>query len=465
MTGARDDARAADDGIGQAAASFGPGYRAWLLAITVAVGAFGFIDRVVVTTLAEAIKQDLGLSDFQLGILGGLSFAIFYSTMGLPLARLAERRNRVNIISTSVALFSAATVMCGMAANFWQLFLLRIGVGIGEAGVQAPTVSLLADHFPRERRGRVITVMKMGSPVGSVLGALSAGWIGSEYGWRVAMVAVAGPGLIVALLFKLTLREPPRGMCDPASERENGDPPPLKAVMKMMGARPEFRHMMMGLALVTLAMFGSGAFYAPFFMRAHGLSLAEVGVYYGLQSGIASTAGFIIAGLGVDLISKRGAKWYALVPAIGVLLSVPLNLIGYSATQPLVALVFLISGAILIFFHNVPTLVAFQNMVGPRMRATAAFVFFFITSLVGVGFGPAVLGFISDLYANAVFQGGDFSTICTGGGTPASAALRDACTAASTTGIRYALLTSPVLAVWSALHYYLASRAIERAGR
>lgn len=447
-------------------AGFGPAYRAWLLALTVAVSAFGFIDRVIVATLGQPIKEDLGISDFQLGILGGLSFAIFYSTVGLPIARLAERRSRVNIISGSVALFSAAAALCGMAANFWQLVLLRVGVGIGEAGVQSPTVSLLADHFPRERRGAVMTIMKLGNPLGSVLGALSAGWIGSTYGWRVAVMSIAAPGLIIAILFRLTLREPARGLSDPDAEREKGDLPPLKAVLKMMGARPEFRQMLIGLALVTMGMYGSGAFYAPFFMRVHGLSLSEVGVYYATQSGIAATLGLAIGGFGIDLISKRGAKWYALLPMVGIVLSVPFTLVGYSVSEPMVALVFLICGAILVFFHNVPTLVAFQNMVGPRMRATAAFAFFFVTTLVGVGLGPALLGFISDLYANALFEGGNFSVVCLAGKvSPASLALQRACTEASTTGIRYALLTSVLVSIWAALHFYLAACAIKKAGR
>jgi predicted MFS family arabinose efflux permease len=437
-----------------------------LLILTVAVGAFGFIDRVLISTLGQAIKEDLGLSDFQLGILGGLSFAILYSTLGLPIARLAERKSRINIISVSIALFSAATALCGMAAGFWHLFLLRVGVGIGEAGVQSPTVSLLADHFPPGRRGTVMTVMKLGSPVGSVVGALLAGWIGAQYGWRTAVIAIAGPGLAVAILFKLTLREPLRGLSDPNSGDAEGEPPPLKSVLKMMSAEPEFRQMLLGLALVTMELFGSGAFYSPFFMRAYGLSLSQVGVYYAVQSGIAATAGFVIAGVGVDFISKRGAKWYALLPAIGVGLSIPFNLIGYSATNPTTAAAFLICGAILIFFHNVPTLVAFQNMVSSRMRATAAFVFFFVTTLVGVGLGPALLGYVSDLYARAAFGAGNFSTLCSPKSIKAATPwLQQACTEASTAGIRYALLTSTVLAALSAVHYFLAARAIQRGNR
>ncbi|CAN5562621.1 MFS transporter [soil metagenome] len=452
-----------DPAAGRPASSFGTGYRVWLLILTVAVGAFGFIDRVIFSTLAEAIKKDLSLTDFQLGLLGGLSFAIFYSTMGLPIARLAERRSRINIISISVALFSAATVMCGMAASFSHLFLLRIGVGIGEAGVQAPTVSLLADHFPPERRGAVTTIMKLGSPLGSIVGAMSAGLIGSIYGWRTAVMLIAVPGLLVALLFKLTLREPARGTADPGALPIDGPLPSARAVFKTMAARPEFRHMLIALGLVTIELYGAGAFYSPFFMRAHGLTLAQVGVYYAIQSGVAATVGFAIGGFGVDFIARKGAQWYALIPAIGVGLSVPFNLVGYSVSDPIVASGFLICGAIVIFFHNVPTLVALQNMVDSRMRATAAFVFFFVTTLVGVGLGPVLLGFVSDLYAGAVFTMGDYATLCAGGkASHASAALRDACTTASTSGIRYALLSATVFAAWSMVHYLLAARALRR---
>jgi predicted MFS family arabinose efflux permease len=443
--------------------SFSNAYRAWLLALTVCVGAFGFIDRIVISTLGEAIKRDLALSDFQLGILGGLSFAILYSTIGLPIARLAERKSRINIISVSIGLFSIATVLCGFAASFWQLFLLRIGVGIGEAGVQAPVASLLTDHFRRERRGTVMTIMKLGSPLGSVVGALSAGWIGTHYGWRAAVVAVAAPGILIAILFRLTLREPPRGMSDPASDRVDQEPPPFLAVMRMMGARAEFRQMLLGLSLVTIALFGSGAFYSPFFMRAHGLSLSEIGVYYSIQSGIAATVGFAIGGVGIDFLSKRHPKWNSLIPAIGVAISVPFNLLGYSVDDPRLALIFLILGAIAIFFHNVPTLVAFQNMVTSRMRATAAFVFFFVTTMIGVGIGPAVVGLLSDFYASIAFTAGDYGTLCSGQQLARSGAdIQSACLAASTAGIRYALLSATGFAAWSSIHYFLASRITGR---
>ena len=436
--------------------SFGPLYRGWLLTLVLLTAAFGYIDRVIVQTLAQPIKEDLGLSDFQLGMLSGLGFAILYSTLGLPIARLAERRSRVTIISVSVALFSGFTVLCGMAGNFVQLFLCRIGVGIGEAGVQSPSVSLLADHFPAERRGRAMTIMKLGSPVGSFCGALAAGYIAQEYGWRTAIMVVAGPGILVAILFKFTLREPQRGMCDETPPDENETPPPLGDVLRMMWDRPEFRHMIIALALVTMGLFGGGAFVAPFFMRVHGLPLDEAAVYIAILTGIAASSGFAFGGFTIDFIGRRSARWYGLLPAIGVALSVPFYLLGYGLGDPRIGLAFQICGGASLFFHQIPTLVAFQNMVTARMRATAAFVFFFVSSLLGIGLGPPIMGFVSDVYASMVF-GGDFGAACS------AEAMSPECTRASAQGVRYALMSGTALYAWAAIHFYLASRRMASA--
>lgn len=433
-----------------AEARFGPLYRGWLLTLVLLTAAFGYIDRVIVQTLAQPIKEDLGLSDFQLGMLSGLGFAILYSVLGLPIARLAERRSRINIISVSVGLFSAMTALCGMAANFVQLFLCRIGVGIGEAGVQAPSVSLLGDHFPPHKRGAAMTIMKLGSPVGSVTGALAGGWIAHHYGWRAAIIAVSVPGLIVAILFRLTLREPARGMSDEtpiADERT----PSFFEVLATMWARPEFRYMIVALALATMGLFGGGAFVVPFFMRVHELPLTEAAAYIAILTGVGATLGFALAGFAIDFIGRRSPRWYALLPALGMAASVPFYLLGYWVGDPRLALIFQICGGASLFFHNIPTLVAFQNMVGPRMRATAAFVFFFVSSLLGIGLGPPLLGFVSDLYAGS-FYAGDYLAACTG------ETLTATCATASAEGIRYALMTSMALYAAGAVLYFLASR-------
>lgn len=431
-----------------------------LLVLILLVSAFAYIDRVIVQTLAQPIKEDLGLTDFQVGLLGGLSFAILYSTLGLPIARLAERRDRITIISVSVAIFSVMSLLCGLAANFAQLFLARVGVGIGEAGVQAPSASLIGDHFPPHRRGFALTVMRLGAPVGSLFGSVFAASLAADYGWRVALAAVAAPGLIVVVLFRLLLRDPPRGYSDP--DRGSGAPaevPTLRAVLGQMLARPAFSHMLAGLALTSMALFAGGAFTTPFFLRVHNTTLAEAGLYLGIISTVAATAGMSLGGFSIDFVSRRGARWYALLPFWGIALSVPLYLVAYSLPDARLAVAVLTVAGLLLFFHAVPTLVAFQNMVAPNMRTTAAFVYFFVSTLVGVGFGPPLLGLASDLFAGLALPSGDFAVLCT------APRLTGDCAAASAAGVRYALLSSIALYAWAAVHYLLAARAIEREGR
>ncbi|WP_029013183.1 spinster family MFS transporter [Niveispirillum irakense] len=420
------------------------GYRAMLLVLILLVAAFAYVDRVIVQTLAEPIKKDLGLSDFQFGLLGGLAFALLYSTLGLPIARLAERRDRVTIISVSVAVFSLMSLLCGMATNIWTLFLCRIGVGIGEAGVQAPSTSLIGDHFPPHRRGFALTVMRLGAPVGSLLGSVVAAWLARDYGWRVALMLVCAPGLIVAVLFRLLLRDPPRGHSDRLAgvsmPKAGTAAPRTLEVFAQMFRRPAFRHMLAGLGLTSMALFAGGAFTAPFFMRVHELSLTTTAFYVAIISTTASTAGMSLGGFGIDFIARRGKRWYALLPFWGIAISVPLYLTGYAVDNHVVAVTLITIAGIFLFFHSVPTLVAFQNMVAPQQRTTAAFVYFFVSTMVGVGFGPPLLGLLSDFFASTA-----------GVTDPAEA---------SAIGIRSALLTSIGLYAWAALHYGLASRAM-----
>jgi predicted MFS family arabinose efflux permease len=443
------------------AASYSAGYRFWLLTLLLLIAGFAFIDRVIMQTLGQVIKEDLGLTDTQLGVLGGLSFALLYSTLGLPLARLAERRSRVNIIAASVGLFSVMAALCGFAQNFWQLFLYRVGVGIGEAGVQPPGVSLISDHFPAKRRGAAIVTMQLGTAVGAVFGAFGGGWIAQHYGWRAAIVALAVPGILLAVLFKVTLREPPRGMCDetPAA----GDaPPPFVDVLRLLASKPAFWNMMAGLGLTTMVTYGWGAFTTPYAMRLFGIPVQDAGLIYALIAGVAGGSGLILSGYTIDWISRRDQRWYAWLPAVGVGCAAPSMLIALSM-QSLWPFVFAVMcGNLLTFFYQTPTIVAMQNMVSARMRASAAFVFFFTTTLVGVGLGPAVTGLISDLFAQGAFTFGDFEASCPGGRAApgAAAGLAQACAAASSAGVKSALTTMAVIYLWAALHFWLASRTM-----
>jgi predicted MFS family arabinose efflux permease len=433
---------------------FGTGYQVMLLILIMLVSAFAYVDRTVVQTLGQSIKEDLNLSDLQLGLLGGLSFAVFYSTLGLPLARLAETKSRVTIISVSVALFSLFSGLCGIASGFGMLFLFRVGVGIGEAGVSAPGTSLIGDHFAPHRRGMALTLMRLGAPAGSAFGTFVGAWIGMHYGWRAAIVSVSVPGLIVALLFRLLLREPPRGMMDPIDQRRAAaKPPPMGLAFRTLFADRAYRHLLFGLSVTSMGLYSAGSFAVPFYMRVHGLSLQTAGAYLGSISTISSLIGMSLSGFGVDLIAKRGMRWYALVPCIGLVVTTPLYFYAYASAPPFVAMMCMLVGGTFMFFHAVPTLVAMQNMVAVNMRATAAFLYFFVSTLVGVGIGPVIIGKLSDIYASSML-GGAFAVHC---GKPP---LSGVCAAASAYGIRMALVTSCLFFVWGAIHYWLAARAI-----
>jgi len=445
------------------AASYSAGYRFWLLTLLLLIAGFAFIDRVIMQTLGQVIKEDLSLTDLQLGVLGGLSFALLYSTLGLPIARLAERRSRVNIIAASVGLFSVMAALCGFAHNFWQLFLYRVGVGIGEAGVQPPGVSLISDHFPAKRRGAAIVTMQLGTAVGAVFGAFGGGWIAQRYGWRAAIVALAVPGILLALLFKLTLREPPRGMCDDQSIGDaSAAPPPFLDVLRLLGSKPAFWNMMAGLGLTTMATYGWGAFTTPYAMRVFGIPVQDAGLIYALIAGVAGGTGLMLSGYTIDWISRRDQRWYAWLPALGVGCAAPsmLTALAMPSLWPMVFAVMF--GNMFTFFYQTPTIVAMQNMVSARMRASAAFVFFFTTTLVGVGLGPAITGLLSDLFAQGAFDLGDFNATCPGGRAiaGAEAGVAQACAAASTSGVKAALTAMAVVYLWAALHYWLASRTV-----
>jgi len=439
----------------QQAPVYGPVYRGVLLTLIMLVSAFAYVDRTVVQILGQPIKDDLGLSDFQLGLIGGLCFAIFYSTLGLPIARLAERKNRVTIISVSVAIFSAASALCGVATNFLTLFLFRIGVGIGEAGVSPPSTSLIGDYFPPHRRGFALTVMRLGAPAGAAFGSFFGAWVGLHYGWRWAMIAISGPGLIVAVLFRLVLREPPRGLNDPPEQRASAEPPPLGEAFRILYRTPAMMHLVVGLGVTTMGLYSAGAFNVPFYMRVHGLSLEKAGAFLGIISTFASLIGMTFGGLVIDFLAKRGPAWYALLPLIGVGVSAPAYFYAYMAAPVNVAMVLMLAGGVFMFFHSVPTLVAMQNLVPPDIRTTAAFVYFFVSTLVGVGLGPPITGFFSDFYASMAL-GADFAAHCPG------KQLVGACAAASAAGLREALGTSCIFLVWGCIHFAFAARILGR---
>ncbi|MET1113039.1 MAG: MFS transporter, partial [Allosphingosinicella sp.] len=260
-------------------ASAAPGGR--VLAILLAAYIFNFIDRQIIGVLAVPIKAELALSDRQLGLMGGIAFALFYSGLAIPIAWLADRRSRVNIIAVSVALWSAFTAACGLAQNFWQLFLARMGVGIGEAGGVAPSYALISDFYPKERRARALALFSLGIPIGSALGVFFGGWIASHLDWRSAFLIVGLAGLPAALLVKLGVPEPVRGGFDTADGRASAPAPPFLQVVATLAGKPSFWLLSFGAASGSILGYGLIFWLPSFFSRSFGLELAQVGWFYG----------------------------------------------------------------------------------------------------------------------------------------------------------------------------------------
>ena len=372
-------------------------YRGYVLAILVVVYTFNFIDRQILGILAVPIKTELGLSDSALGMLGGLAFALFYTFLGIPIARLADRAGRVGIIAVAVGLWSFATATCGAAHSFAQLFCARLAVGVGEAGGVAPAYSLICDYFPSRQRARALAVYSFGIPVGSALGIVLGGFITHWMSWRMAFLIVGSAGFWTAPLLKLTVREPPRGGLERVpSVASAKQQPPMSAVLATLVSKPSF----WGLALGggTCSMMGYGLFFwmPSFLVRSFGLSVLQASLFYGGLVLVAGTAGIWAGGALADRLGVRRRSAYAFVPAVAFLCTVPLYAVGILSTNLAVCLVLLSIPTALALAWLGPVLAAVQHLVLPGQRATASAVFLFVNNLLGLGVGTLMIGLISD---------------------------------------------------------------------
>jgi predicted MFS family arabinose efflux permease len=422
-----------------------------MLALLVSAYACSFIDRIIVNVVGQAIIADLGLSDLQFGLLGGLAFAIFYTAFGLPVARLAERRGRVAILSISIAVWSLMTTLCGVAQNYVQLLLFRMGVGVGEAGCTPAAHSLISDHYPPERRASAMSVYFLGLPLGTLLGAFIGGWVGQTLGWRLALIWAGAPGLLLALVVWLTLREPHRGLAA-------GAPPPgLRAVLARIGGVPSLLHLGIGCTLVTMGANGINTFAPTYFVRGFGLRLSEVGLYFGVVMGVSGLVGILAGGIGSDLAARRDRRWYAWLPAIGVLLGAPLYATAYNQQAAWVALPLILLGATCLSLYIAPVFAVAQNLVEPRMRASMSAILLLAMNLIGQGLGPTVMGYASDMLAARTFGSG-YREVC--------GRVRDdvaaACATASAAGLRHTLVGTSLMLPLGAVFFLRAAATLRR---
>lgn len=388
-------------------------YRGYVLFILVVVYTFNFIDRQIVGILAVPIKADLDLSDTQLSLMGGLAFALFYTLLGIPIAMLADRRSRTWIMTVALTVWSAMTALCGLAQNFLQLFLARLGVGVGEAGGVAPAYSLIADYFPAEKRARALAIYSYGIPVGSALGILLGGVLTSYLDWRAAFIIVGLAGIAIAPIFRLTMREPKRGGLDGAGAVTT--PAPINHVVKTLIRKPSFWGLSLGAASSSMMGYGLIFWLPSFFVRSYGEALpaffawlpdflvpANAGellyasYFYATILLIGGIAGISLGGSLADKYGPDRKSAYALVPAFAFLATIPFFLVGVLAPSLWVAFpAFLVLQALSLVWLG-PVLAAFQQLVQPNMRATASAVFLFVNNLIGIGLGNLAIGAISD---------------------------------------------------------------------
>lgn len=405
--------------------------RRYALGVLVVVYTFNFIDRQILSILLEPIKLDLGLSDTQLGLLTGFAFAAFYATLGIPIARFADRSNRRNLIALALAIWSGMTALSGLAQNFWHLLIARIGVGVGEAGCSPPAHSMLADYYPAERRSTALGIYSLGIPVGILFGFLAGGWINEFFGWRTAFLVVGIPGLLMAIVVRLTVREPPRGMAE--GRAVSGDQPGIMETFGYLWQKRSFRHLAFGGALTAFVGYGVVTWVPAFLIRSHGMQTGEVGTYLGLILGIPGGIGIALGGYLADRFGARDTRWFLWIVSVAILAGVPFSIGVYLAPGPYLALLLLVLPVALGNFYQATTFAQTQGLVTLRMRAVAAAVLLFILNIIGLGLGPQVTGVVSDLLRP---QFGDES-------------------------LRWSLLICSLVNVWAAWHYYVAGKHLK----
>jgi len=405
-----------------------------------------FLDRQIIVILSEAIKNELDITNFQLGLITGLAFAIFYTLLGIPIANLSKRHSRPTIIAVSMALWSGFTVLSGYATNFTMLALARLGVGFGEAGCNPCAHSMIADLVPAEKRASSLATYSLGLPIGSMLGLVLGGLIADAYGWRIALFVAGAPGLLLALVIALTIRDP-RSNARRFSSTPTPPPPRFRETIAELGRKRSFWYVAFATGMLGFVGYGHGAFFAPFFLRAHMAGVTSLAQQFGvgpqgflgiagaLTMGLGSLVGTWLGGVLADRAAKRNKEAYVRIPAIAALLSLPFLFAMYSVSNTSVALML---GFIPTFLNALwygPVYALTQSVVSPQNRAMAAAILFFVLNLIGLGLGPMSVGALNDFLAG-------------------SAGLGDA------EGIRWTLLISANVVIISAALFWRARKSI-----
>lgn len=380
---------------------FTPRYRNYVLFILTCGYVLNFVDRQVMTILLEPIKAEFGASDTQMGLISGLAFALFYATLGVPVARLADRWSRRNVLAISMATWSAVTAACGMAGSFWQLALLRVGVGIGEAGGTPPSQSLLTDYFPKERRALAQGVLATAPNIGVLVGLFGGALIAEAFGWRTVFFVFGVPGVGLALLLLFTVKEPikvkPQGL-----EADRSMMSALSGIIRL----PSFFMIALGVGFAAIPGYGLGVWSPSFLVRVHGMSLVDAGLWLGIIGLSGGTLGTILSGVLADRLALRDNRWQLWIPAVGLMVALPLQALFLlwpasavftiaGKTAP-VALVFMGLSSVFACFWIAPSYAAVQNLVPSHWRTQASALLLLVFNLLGLGLGPLLVGMLSD---------------------------------------------------------------------
>jgi MFS family permease len=401
--------------------------RYYVLGVLTVVYALNFLDRTIFNVLIEPIKKEFALSDTAMGLLAGFGFVLFYSLLGIPIARVADRLNRRNIIALAFAFWSAMTFLCGMASNVTWLALARMGVGLGESGSSPASQSIVADLFGKNERPRALGIFAIGTYLGIFLGYFIGGWVNQHYGWRMAFYAAGLPGIALAAVLWLTISEPKRG-----AMAETFTPEPLGATLRFLSLQQSFVIVLVGFCLTTYTNYATASWIPPFLARVHHLSSAEIGTYAGTFKGLAGMAGTLLGGLLVAQISRRDDRWKLWAPAIMSGLAGPVFALCMLTSSFTVMITTLALTSFLVGFHLGPIFAIAQTVARPSMRALASAIIALTATCFGQGVGPLTVGMINDALK------GDYGA--------------DA--------IRYSLLSASLTTMFGALLFVWAARTI-----
>ncbi|MGH6616757.1 spinster family MFS transporter [Sphingomonas sp.] len=397
---------------------------------------FSYMDRQILAILVELIKADLKLSDTQMGMLGGLAFALFYAGLGIPVARLADRANRRNIIAVSLALWSAMTALCGLAQNFLQLLLARIGVGVGEAGSSPPSHSIIADLYPVEKRASAMAIYSLGVVLGGGFGTMIGGWLASQYGWRVAIIAIGIPGILLAVLVRLFVVEPKRGLSDAARVADSSQMPSIWSAFADMWRNAAARHLVLAVTLTSLIGYATAYWGPSYLQRSLGFSVGQVALIVAPIAAIIGTVSGVGGGRVADWAAKRWGI-HAQSWMIGLLkcAALPFTILFFTTDIPAVAIAAYVFNMLFANSYLGPTFAMLQGLAPLRMRAMWAAITLLIINLVGLGLGPTMIGVLSDALTPLVGK---------------------------EESLRWALITAVAATPWAIFHYWRAGVMLKR---